>query len=168
MNRKYLLLQTVLRKLDRVLIAFSGGVDSSFLLKAAIETLGRENVYAVIARSETYPEREIKDAVKLAKKLKARFEVIKTCELKDRKFVKNPVNRCYYCKHELFSKLKAIAKKNSISAVLDGANYDDRLDFRPGSVAGKELGIKSPLKEAKITPGISLRLPASLQEYRMG
>ncbi|MEI7903978.1 MAG: TIGR00268 family protein, partial [Candidatus Firestonebacteria bacterium] len=151
MRNKYNELQGILRGLERVLIAFSGGVDSSFLLKAALETLGREKVFAVIARSETYPESEIRAAVKLAKKLKARYRVIKTCELKDNRFLKNPVNRCYYCKHELFSKLKVIAKKEGLNAVLDGANYDDRLDFRPGSIAGKELGVRSPLKESKIT-----------------
>ncbi len=150
-NSKLKKLRSILLDSGPALVAFSGGVDSTFLLKAAMEALGREKVLAVIARSETYPESEVKSAVKLARKLKARLKVIHTCEINDERFLKNPLKRCYYCKHELFSKLKAIAKQEGLSAVFDGANYDDRLDFRPGSIAGKELGVRSPLKEAQIT-----------------
>ena len=150
-NSKLVKLRAILLDSGPALVAFSGGVDSTFLLKEALETLGREKVLAVVARSETYPESEVKSAVRLARKLKARLRVIHTCEINDERFLKNPLKRCYYCKRELFSKLKAIARQEGLAAVFDGANYDDRLDFRPGSIAGKELGVRSPLKEAKIT-----------------
>lgn len=151
MTEKLTRLKNILKKINSVLVAYSGGVDSTFLLKVALDTLGKNNVFAVIAKSETYPSSEIKYAVRIAKFLGAKYSVIKTNELKDKRFVKNPVNRCYYCKKELFSRLKKIAKKLKINYVVDGSNYDDRLDFRPGSIAGKKLGIRSPLKEANIT-----------------
>ncbi len=144
-------LHSILKKMERVLVAYSGGVDSTFLLKTAINVLGKDNVLAVIASSETYPSTEIALAVKLAKKLGTNLLLIKTEELSDPRFAGNPLERCFYCKSELFSKLKGIAKEKGFSYVVDGANYDDRLDFRPGSRAGRKLGIRSPLKEACIT-----------------
>jgi uncharacterized protein len=109
-----------------------------------------ENVLAVTASSDTYPQGEIEDAKKLAQRLKVRHSVIHTCELENPDFVGNPPQRCYYCKQELFSKLKEIAEAESIPYVLDGANYEDTADFRPGAEAAKELGIRSPLKEVKL------------------
>ncbi|OGF44270.1 MAG: TIGR00268 family protein [Candidatus Firestonebacteria bacterium RIFOXYA2_FULL_40_8] len=141
-------LQTILKNMQKVLVAYSGGVDSTFLLKIAVDTLGNNNVLAVLASSETYPASEIKAAVKTVKKMRVKLLQIKTEELKDLRFSKNPAERCYYCKLELFGKLKEIARKKGYQAVVDGANYDDRLDFRPGTKAGKKLGIQSPLKEA--------------------
>src|SRR3989339_737397 len=138
-------LQIILKTMKRVLIAYSGGADSNLLLKIAADTLGKKNVLAVIAASETYPASEIDSAVKIAKIIKVNLSVIKTEELKDQRFLKNPAERCYYCK------LEQIARKNGYRFVLDGANYDDRLDFRPGAKAGRALGIKSPLKEAGFT-----------------
>jgi uncharacterized protein len=151
MQKKLNRLKNILKKINKVVVAYSGGVDSTFLLKVALDTLGKNNVFAVIARGETYPSSEVKYAINIAKFLGAKYSVIKTDELKDERFVKNPVNRCYYCKEELFSKLKDIAKGLRINCVIDGTNYDDRLDFRPGSLVAKELGIRSPLKEAKLT-----------------
>jgi len=138
-----------LLEMKKVLVAFSGGVDSTFLLKVARDVLG-QNVLAVTASSETYPQEEIGDAEKLARKLKVRHLVIHTCELENPDFVSNPPQRCYFCKQELFSRLKEIAEAESIPYVLDGANYEDIEDFRPGAAAAHELGIRSPLKEAKL------------------
>jgi len=142
-------LKKILFKMKKVLVAFSGGVDSTFLLKVARDVLG-ENVLAVTASSETYPQGEIEDAKKLARKLKVRHSVIHTCELENPDFVGNPPQRCYYCKQELFSRLKEIAEVETIPYVLDGSNYEDTADFRPGAEAAQELGIRSPLKEAKL------------------
>jgi len=142
-------LKKILLEMQKVLVAYSGGVDSTFLLKVASDVLGK-NVLAVTASSETYPQGEIEDAKRLARKLKVRHSVIHTCELENPDFVSNPPQRCYYCKQELFSKLKEIAEAESIPYVLDGANYEDTEDFRPGAEAAQELGIRSPLKEAKL------------------
>lgn len=144
-------LKKILKPLKGVLIAYSGGLDSTFLLKVAVETLGRENVLAVTARSETYPIREFKEARALAKSIGARHRVVNTSELRIKGFKNNPVNRCYCCKKELFSRLKNIAKAGSLRWCLDGTNYDDLKDVRYGRLAAKELGIRSPLLEARMT-----------------
>ena len=143
-------LQRILSGLERVLVAFSGGVDSTLLLKVASDVLG-PNVLAVIAGSETYPGKEVEAARRLARKLGVRHRYIHTCELKNPKFTSNSPERCYHCKRELFGRLREIAQKEKIPYVLDGANHDDRLDYRPGGRAGAELGIRSPLREAKLT-----------------
>ncbi|TEU07811.1 MAG: ATP-dependent sacrificial sulfur transferase LarE [Candidatus Aminicenantes bacterium] len=143
---KFEKLKNLLGEMGKVLVAFSGGVDSSFLLKVAVDVLG-ENVLAVIASSETYPEKERDEAVKLAKRLNVRCEVIQTKELENPDFAHNPPERCYFCKMELFSKLKDIAESEGIPHVLDGSNFEDTSDFRPGAKAAEELGVRSPLKE---------------------
>ncbi|MFH1201678.1 MAG: ATP-dependent sacrificial sulfur transferase LarE [Candidatus Omnitrophota bacterium] len=140
-------LKAALKKMRSAVVAYSGGVDSTFLLKIARDVLGNK-VLAVIADSFTYPKSELNLARKTAKKLGARFKVIKTREFKDKNFRKNPFNRCYFCKKELFLGLKAIAKAKKIRFVIDGSNLDDKKDFRPGSRARKELGIRSPLAES--------------------
>ncbi|MFA5097716.1 MAG: ATP-dependent sacrificial sulfur transferase LarE [Candidatus Margulisiibacteriota bacterium] len=147
---KLLALKKTLKKMGPSLIAFSGGVDSSFLCAVAKEVLG-DNVIAVTAVSETYPKSELKDAKKLAKLLKIRHKIIKTKEFDDKKFISNPPQRCYFCKKELFEQLKAVAKEQGVKTVLDASNYDDLKDFRPGSRAKKELGVRSPLQESKMT-----------------
>lgn len=144
-------LSKILSSLGRVVIAYSGGLDSAFLLKAGLDTLGKRNVLAVTAYSETYPSSEHKQAKRLAAALMARHVTIKTTELKNSKFKSNPVNRCYYCKKELFSRLKSIQKKFNFNFVIDATNYDDLKDIRHGMKAAKELGVRSPLLEAKFT-----------------
>ncbi len=144
------MLKAVLEDLDNVVVAFSGGVDSTFLLKMAKEVLG-EKVVAVTANSETYPKRELEEAKRLALEIGVKHIVIETSELAIEGFADNPPDRCYYCKHELFSKLGEIARQNGIEYVLDGSNYDDRNDHRPGMRAAKELKVVSPLKLAELT-----------------
>ena len=144
-------LEKVLNKMQRVLVAYSGGLDSTFLLKAAIETLGSKNVVAVTARSETYPYQEFKEARRTAKDMEAKHIVIKTSELGIKNFSNNPVNRCYYCKKELFKKLDAIRKRLKLNYILDGTNHDDLGDVRFGRKAAIELGVRSPLLEAGLT-----------------
>jgi pyridinium-3,5-biscarboxylic acid mononucleotide sulfurtransferase len=143
-------LKTIIKKTDGAVVAFSGGVDSTLLLKVAHDILG-EKVLAITANSETYPKRELEAAKAFALSLGIRHIVIETLELEIDGFADNPPDRCYYCKHELFSKLTEIAKANGMEYVFDGSNYDDRNDHRPGMRAAKQLGVVSPLKQAGMT-----------------
>lgn len=149
-NLKIKRLEDILRKAQRVVVAYSGGLDSAFLLKVAMDTIGRDNVIAVTARSETYPESEYREARALALRLGARHITINTNELAIWRFKENPVDRCYYCKRELFKKLDTLRKMYNMSHVMDGTNFDDMKDIRHGRKAAVELGVKSPLLEAKI------------------
>lgn len=143
-------LKAIISNTGGAVVAFSGGVDSTFLLKVAHDVLG-DKVLAVTANSETYPKRELEEAKAFAKSLGIRHIIIETLELEIAGFADNPPDRCFYCKHELFSKLTEIAKVNGLEVVFDGSNYDDRNDHRPGMRAAKELGVVSPLKEAQMT-----------------
>ena len=125
-------------------------MDSTFLLKVAYDVLG-DKVIAVTANSETYPKRELDEAKAYAQSLGIRHIVIETLELEIAGFADNPPDRCYYCKHELFSKLTEIARANGLEYVFDGSNLDDRNDHRPGMRAAKQLGVVSPLKQAEMT-----------------
>ena len=143
-------LQQMLKDLKSCVIAYSGGVDSTFLIKVAYDTLGK-NALAVTATSSTYPKRELQDAKRYAHKIGIPHVIIHSEELEIPKFSDNPPERCYYCKKELFRKIQQIAKEHRLNAVLDGSNADDRFDYRPGATARKELGIKSPLKDVGLT-----------------
>jgi uncharacterized protein len=143
-------LKSIIKNTGGAVVAFSGGVDSTFLLKVAHDILG-DKVLAVTANSETYPKRELEAAKAFALSLGIRHIVIETLELEIEGFADNPPDRCYYCKHELFSKLTEIAKANGIEYVFDGSNFDDRNDHRPGMRAAKQLGVVSPLKQAELT-----------------
>lgn len=150
LNSKYTNLQSILQELESVAIGYSGGVDSTFLLKVAVDILG-DNALAVIGKSATYPEREYEEAEKFAKSIGAKYEIVYTNETDNLKFKENPIDRCYYCKIELFDKLQEIAKKKNIKWIADGTNKDDLSDFRPGLKAKREKNVRSPLLEAGLT-----------------
>lgn len=144
---KYETLQGILKKMGSVAIGYSGGVDSTLLVKVAVDVLGRR-VLAMIGRSETYPTREFEEAVSLAQKIGARYTVVDTEETDVLKFQENPPDRCYYCKTELFGKLEEIARRERITWIADGTITDDVGDFRPGMKAKAEHSVRSPLLEA--------------------
>jgi len=148
-GQKFENLKDILKSLKRVLVAFSGGVDSTFLLRIARDVLG-SNVLAVIASSATYPASEQQEALRIAEDLKVKYKVIHTKELDDPNFRNNPPERCYFCKKELFSRLKEIAADENIPHVCDGSNFEDTFDFRPGFKAAQELDVRSPLREARL------------------
>lgn len=147
-DKKLAKLKDIIRQMDSALVAFSGGVDSAFLLFVASGVLPRSKVLAVTATSETYPKEELAFSKRLARKIGVRHLVIKTNELKDKRFSFNPQNRCYFCKKELFSRLNDLAKKYKLNSVVDASSVSDKKDFRPGSIAKKELKVRSPLQEA--------------------
>jgi len=143
-------LKARLASLESALIAYSGGVDSTLLLKVAADVLG-DKLTAVTAHSEVMPPHDYEEASKFAETLDVNYIVIKTDELQDENFVANPTDRCYHCKSMLFERLTEIAREKNIKWLLDGSNFDDITDYRPGSRAAKEFGVISPLKEAGLT-----------------
>jgi uncharacterized protein len=136
-----------IEKMGSLAVAYSGGVDSTFLLKVAHDVL-QDSSIAVTARSSTYPEREFKEAAEFTRSAGIKHIVIQSEELDIEGFTANPPNRCYLCKYELFSKIKEVAGKHRIQYIAEGSNIDDLKDYRPGMQAIKELGIISPLKDA--------------------
>ena len=147
---KYDLMKSNLSKLGNAIVAFSGGVDSTLVLKAAYEVLGN-NAVAVTADSPSLPRNELEETKKIAMEIGAKHFIIQTDETRDENYLKNPGNRCYFCKTELYSQLRKFASENNFSNILNGTNKDDMKDFRPGLRAANEHNIISPLNDAGFT-----------------
>ena len=146
---KYDHLKTILREMESVLIAYSGGVDSALLLKVAHDVLG-ERAIGAIASSDAYAPEETEDAIATAAQMGIALVTLKTHELEDERYVKNDVQRCYFCKTELFTQLEPLAKQYDVRYIAYGVNKDDDGDFRPGQRAAREFGVRGPLKEAEM------------------
>jgi pyridinium-3,5-biscarboxylic acid mononucleotide sulfurtransferase len=149
-DQKWDYLRSLLTGMRGAVLAYSGGVDSSLLLRAASGIMG-PNLIAVTAISETYPPGELEPAKKFAAALEVRHLVLSTAELSREEFTRNAPDRCFHCKSELFSKLRQIADSEGIAHILDGSNADDVHDYRPGRTAARDLAVRSPLAEAGLT-----------------
>jgi uncharacterized protein len=145
-QRLYHLLATF----DSVIVAFSGGVDSAYLAWAATQILGPAAL-CVTADSPSYPDHHRQLAIRIAREFGLRHEFVRTAEMERPDYRANPVDRCYHCKHELYTVLTDVARARGIRAIVDGSNADDRSDYRPGRAAAREFGVRSPLDEADLT-----------------
>ncbi len=150
LKTKYIAVENILKEMGSVVIAFSGGVDSTLLLKVAYQVLGNKAL-AIYAESPLQPDREKSEVINFANNLGVKLLSFKIDELSHVAFKSNPPNRCYYCKSLIFTKIEEIARENNIEFVVDGSNHDDQGDFRPGARALKEKGVRSPLQEAGLT-----------------
>jgi pyridinium-3,5-biscarboxylic acid mononucleotide sulfurtransferase len=150
LQHKAAALDARLAALGSVLVAYSGGVDSAFLAVTAARVLG-PRALSVTADSPSYPDRHRELALRTVRAFHLHHEIIRTAEFERPEYRANPANRCYYCKHELYTHLTAIARERGFRAVVDGANADDRGDYRPGRQAAREFGVISPLDEVDLT-----------------
>lgn len=157
-------LEQLIKSYEKALIAFSGGVDSAFLLHRSVALLGKENILAVTAASPIRPAAETEAACALAVKLGVPHRLIETAELSLENFLKNPSDRCFHCKEELCRQLKALAVEKSFEVIIDGANHDDLSDYRPGAAAVRAAGVRSPLQEAALTKA---EIRALSRRYRL-
>src|SRR5437763_3912958 len=144
---KYEHLQTILRDMESVLVAYSGGVDSALLLKVAYDVLGTRAM-GVIASSPAYAAEETEEALAVAEQMGISVITLETHELEDERYITNDFNRCYFCKTELYTQLKPLAKQHNLRHIAYGVNKDDDGDFRPGQRAAREFSVRGPLKEA--------------------
>lgn len=148
LQKKYDRLTDIVRSIKKICIAYSGGVDSTLLVKVCVDTLGKKHVLAVTAVSETYPSSDIRNARQLARETGVKHIILKTPEMQNPDFTANTNNRCYFCKKSFFKELLRKADEYGFTAVCDGSNTDDQYDYRPGRKAAAEFKIRSPLMEA--------------------
>ncbi|MAF10518.1 TIGR00268 family protein [Candidatus Poribacteria bacterium] len=150
LTKKYAALKQQIAELGEMLVAFSGGVDSVLLAKVAYDVVG-DSALAVTAVSESYPGRELRDAKELSAEIGIPLRIVRAHELEDENYARNAPNRCYFCKTELFTQLRAVSEDTGIRKVVYGANLDDTGDYRPGMQAADEWGVYAPLLDAKLT-----------------
>src|SRR5439155_18409319 len=150
LQKKYEKLRAIFGAFDRVLVAFSGGVDSSVVAKVACDVLGAEQTLAVIARSPSLARDEEHEAPALSNEIGLPYLIVETEEVNDPQYAANPINRCYFCKTHVYGALMRVAQEREFDVIVDGFNAEDSGEYRPGRKAGRELGVRSPLAEFEL------------------